>query len=103
MAVPLKYNFRSLLVRRVSTGMTAMGIALVVGVFVVVMALVAGLGSAITEAGSPDNLIVLRNGATSETYSSMGIDQFHALQVLNGMRREPNGDTYASPEPPGER
>ena len=39
MAIPLKYNFRSLLVRRVSTLMTGGGIALVVAVFVVVMAM----------------------------------------------------------------
>ena len=43
MAIPLKYNLRSLLVRRVSTVMTGGGIALVVVVFVIVMALVAGL------------------------------------------------------------
>ena len=45
MAIPLKYNVRSLLVRRVSTLMTGGGIALVVAVFVVVMAMVAGLAS----------------------------------------------------------
>lgn len=45
--MPLKYNLRSLLVRRVSTAMTAGGIALVVAVFVIVMAMVTGLGAAI--------------------------------------------------------
>jgi hypothetical protein len=35
MAVPLKYNLRSLLVRRMSTAMTVGGIALVVAVFVI--------------------------------------------------------------------
>jgi len=51
MAIPLKYNVRSLLVRRVSTAMTGGGIALVVCVFVIVMALVAGLNSAISDTG----------------------------------------------------
>jgi hypothetical protein len=41
MAIPLKYNWRSLLVRPVSTLMTGGGIALVVVVFVIAMALVA--------------------------------------------------------------
>lgn len=100
MAIPLKYNLRSLLVRRVSTAMTAGGIALVVAVFVVVMAMVVGLGSAITEAGSPDNLIVLRKGATTETYSAITLDQYDALKFLTGIRRDANGDTYASPELP---
>lgn len=62
MAIPLKYNVRSLLVRRVSTAMTGGGIALVVCVFVIVMALVAGLNSAISDTGDPDNLIVLHQG-----------------------------------------
>ena len=51
MAIPLKYNVRSLLVRRVSTVMTGGGIALVVAVFVIVMAMVAGLNSAISDTG----------------------------------------------------
>jgi len=100
MAVPLKYNFRSLLVRRVSTAMTAGGIALVVAVFVVVMAMVAGLAATIREAGEPDNLIVLRKGATTETYSAITLDQFDALKFLAGIGRDPNGDTWASPELP---
>jgi putative ABC transport system permease protein len=100
MAVLLKYNVRSLLVRRVSTAMTAGGIALVVAVFVIVMAMVAGLGSAITDTGSPDNVVILRKGATTETYSAITLDQFDALKFLPQIRRDPNGDTYASPELP---
>jgi putative ABC transport system permease protein len=100
MAIPLKYNLRSLLVRRVSTAMTAGGIALVVAVFVIVMAMVAGLGSAITDTGSPDNVVVLRKGATTETYSAITLDQFDALKFLPQIRRDASGDTYASPELP---
>src|SRR5580704_5260542 len=100
MAIPLKYNFRSLLVRRVSTLMTGGGIALVVAVFVVVMAMVAGLASSITEAGSPDNLIVLRKGATTETYSNITLDQFDTLKFLPGVKHDADGQPYASPELP---
>ena len=82
MAVPLKYNLRSLLVRRISTAMTAGGIARVVAVFVIVMAMVASLGSAITDTGAPNNLVVLRRGATTETYSAMSLAQFDALKFL---------------------
>jgi putative ABC transport system permease protein len=100
MAIPLKYNFRSLLVRRVSTLMTGGGIALVVAVFVIVMAMVAGLASSITEAGSPDNLIVLRKGATTETYSNLTLDQFDTLKFLPGIKHDADGQPYASPELP---
>jgi putative ABC transport system permease protein len=99
-AIPLKYNLRSLLVRRVSTAMTAGGIALVVAVFVIVMAMVAGLGSAISDTGSPDNLVVLRKGATTETYSALNLDQFDALKFLPQIRRDPAGNPMASPELP---
>jgi putative ABC transport system permease protein len=100
MAIPLKYNVRSLLVRRISTAMTGGGIALVVAVFVIVMALVAGLNAAISDTGDPDNLIVLRKGATTETYSAVQIDQFDAMKFLPQIRREPDGSVDASPELP---
>ncbi len=100
MAIPLKYNVRSLLVRRISTAMTGGGIALVVAVFVIVMALVAGLNSAISDTGDPDNLIVLRKGATTETYSAVQIDQFDAMKFLPQIRREADGSVDASPELP---
>jgi putative ABC transport system permease protein len=100
MAIPLKYNLRSLLVRRVSSLMTGGGIALVVMVFVVVMALVAGLDAAIEDAGSPDNMVVLRRGATTETVSGFSIAQYEALKYLAAIRRTPAGEPYASPELP---
>jgi putative ABC transport system permease protein len=100
MAIPLKYNLRSLLVRRVSSAMTCAGIALVVAVFVIVLALVAGLDAAIEDAGSPDNMVVLRRGATTETISGFSISQYDALKYLAGIRRTPAGEPYASPELP---
>ena len=100
MAIPFKYNLRSLLVRRVSTVMTGGGIALVVAVFVIVMAMVAGLDGAIEDSGSPDNMIVLRKGSTTETGSSFSLDQFEALKFLPQIRRDANGQPLASVELP---
>jgi putative ABC transport system permease protein len=98
MAIPLKYNRRSLLVRRVSSAMTGGGIALVVAVFVVVMAMVAGLSRAIRQSGSQDNLIVLSRGSTTETGSSLKLDQFDALKFLTGIRSDAARNPLASPE-----
>lgn len=98
MAIPLKYNIRNLFVRRVSTLMTGGGIALVVTVFVVVMALVAGLRRAITITGSPDNVVMVRKGATTETVSGVGKDQFDALKFLGAVERDKDGNPMASPE-----
>jgi putative ABC transport system permease protein len=98
MAIPLKYNGRSLLVRRVSNAMTGGGIALVVAVFVVVMAMVAGLAHAIQHSGTDGNLIVLARGSTTETGSSLNLDQFEALKFLTAIRRDANGNPMVSPE-----
>jgi putative ABC transport system permease protein len=100
MAIPLKYNVRSLLVRRISTAMTAGGIALVVAVFVIVMAMIAGISATISDAGAADNLVAVRRGATTETYSLITIDQFDALKYLPGVRRDAAGNPLASPELP---
>src|SRR6267378_3590187 len=59
MAIPFKYNRRSLLIRRVSNSMTLGAIAIVVGVFVAGMAIVGGLDSAIKDSSSPDNMILI--------------------------------------------
>jgi putative ABC transport system permease protein len=98
MAIPLKYNRRSLLVRRVSNAMTGGGIALVVGVFVVMMAMVAGLAHTIQHSGADDNVIVLARGSTTETGSSLKLDQFDALKFLTAVRRDVAGNPLASPE-----
>src|SRR5512146_2039389 len=98
MAIPLKYNRRSLLVRRVSNAMTGGGIALVVAVFVVIMAMVAGLSHAIQFSSSDDNVIILARGSTTETGSSLRLDQFDALKFLPAIRRDSAGNPLVSPE-----
>ena len=64
MAIPFKYNRRSLLIRRVSNSMTVGAIAIVVGVFVAGMAIVGGLDSAIKDSSSPDNMMEAGGGAS---------------------------------------
>ena len=50
--------------------MTAMGIAMVVAVFVMTLAIAQGFRATLVASGSPQNAIVLRKGATSETVSA---------------------------------
>jgi putative ABC transport system permease protein len=78
--------------------MTAGGIALVVAVFVVLMAMVAGLSHAIQHSGSVDNVIVLARGSTTETGSSLRLDQFEALKFLPAIRRDASGNSLVSAE-----
>jgi ABC-type lipoprotein release transport system permease subunit len=80
MKVPLSYNARSLLQRPVSTALTALGIALVVAVFIGMLALANGFRTALTRTGSSQNALILRRGADSEL--SSGLDR-QATSILS--------------------
>src|SRR6185436_20877060 len=71
MKIPLIYNVRSVIQRPVSTALTALGIGLVVAVFVAMLALANGFIAALTKTGSPDNVLVMRRGADNELSSSL--------------------------------
>jgi putative ABC transport system permease protein len=98
MAIPLKYNFRSLLVRRVSTLMTMLSIALVVAIFVGVMALATGLETALVTSGDPLNVLVLRRGSTSEILSFVPNEAMQASIYLSGVKTGSDGRPVASGE-----
>src|SRR5262249_45325890 len=82
MALPLAYPLRSLLVRRWTAAFTAGGIALVVAVAILLAALVGGLQRMLIETGEPDNLIVMRKGATNAGSSFITPAPVHVLPAL---------------------
>ena len=88
MALPLKYNFRNIIVRKSSTFATAFSIGLTVGVFLMVMALARGIDLTLTSSGEPLNLIVLREGSTAELNSSVSRENLNNLMYLDGVVRE---------------
>src|SRR3989454_10961133 len=98
MAIPFKYNRRSLINRRMSNSMTVGAIAIVVGVFVAAMAIVGGLDSAIKDSSSPDNMILIGRGADSEANSFITLDQLDALKFLPAIKRDGAGNPLVSPE-----
>jgi len=67
--VPLSYNVRSMVTRKVTTLATAIGIALVVFVFAAAMMLGAGVDRALAASGRDDVAIVMRNGSDAELSS----------------------------------
>ena len=98
MGIPLQYNLRNLVVRKVSTGMTVLGIALVVTVFLLVMSLAEGVRKTLATAVSPLNVIVLRVGAQSDVQSYVSRDQDEAIRTLDGLARGADGQPLVSPE-----
>ena len=98
MKIPLVYNVRSLLRRPVSSAMTALGVALVVGVFIAMLALANGFKMALVRTGSPDNVLVLRKGADSELSSGIGRANAAIIAALPEIAAGSNGQPLASPE-----
>lgn len=92
------YNLRSMFVRKVTALMTALGIAMVVAVFVMTLALAQGFRSTLIASGSPGNAIVLRKGSTSETVSGFGQDLVPIVETLPQVARDATGLPLVSPE-----
>lgn len=76
MGIPISYSFRNLWTRRLTTVLTASGMALVVFVFAAILMLAEGLRKTLVETGSYDNVIVIRKGSNSEVQS--GVSRYQA-------------------------
>jgi len=98
MAVPIAYNLRNLVVRKTSTAMTALGIALTVAVLLALLALVNGLRDAFRSTGNPLQVLVLRKGANAELTSGIPRAAFQDMKFKAGVARASNGDPMVSPE-----
>jgi len=98
MAIPLKYNLRNLRVRWRSTIATALGIALTVAVFVMVMALARGLKATYVNTGDARNLLVMRKGSTAESSSQIERSKVLRFKYHDEIARNERGDPLASPE-----
>lgn len=99
MAIPLSYIGRNLLARRLTTVLTAGGMALVVYVFATVMMLAAGLEKTLVSTGQEDNVIVIRRGSQTEVQSGVGRDQAGVVESLPEIAVGPDGQRLVSKEP----
>jgi ABC-type lipoprotein release transport system permease subunit len=98
MRIPLKYNLRNLLVRRISTLMTILGVSLVVVVFLLVMSLAEGVRRTFRTNVSPLNVIVMRVGAQTDVQSFIERDRYEVIRNLPGVARDAQGEPLVSPE-----
>ena len=98
-AVPFSYIARNLWVRRVTTLLTAGGMALVVYVFATVLMMSEGIRSTLVATGQPDNTIVLRKGAGAEINSGIERRQAAILSTLPGIATDALGRPLISAEP----
>ena len=97
--LPWSYIARNLWVRRVTTLLTAGGMALVVYVFATVLMMSEGIRATLVATGQPDNVIVLRKGAGAEINSLISRDQAAVIESLPGMATDGEGRRLVSREP----
>ena len=98
-AVPFSYIARNLWVRRVTTLLTAGGMALVVYVFATVLMMSEGIRATLVATGQPDNVMVLRKGAGAEINSGIERSQAAILSTLPGIATDSLGRPLVSAEP----
>ncbi|MEN6448361.1 MAG: ABC transporter permease [Syntrophaceae bacterium] len=98
MKVPIAYSFRSLWTRRLTTFLTASGMALVVFVFAAILMLAEGLQKTLVQTGSPDNVVVLRKGSTSEVDSGIERDKASVVETLRQIAPDEEAGPLAARE-----
>jgi ABC-type lipoprotein release transport system permease subunit len=98
MKIPFIYNARSVLQRPASTAFTAVGIALVVAVFIGMLALANGFRAALARTGSDNNALILRRGADSELSSGIDRETANLIAALPHVALAADGRPMVSPE-----
>ena len=97
--LPWSYIARNLWVRRVTTLLTAGGMALVVFVFATVLMMSEGIDATLVATGTLGNVIVLRKGAGAEINSGISRQQAQAIDGLPGIATDGQGRLMVSREP----
>lgn len=98
MAIPLSYIARNLWTRRLTTALTAGGLALVVFVFATVLMLDAGLKKTLVSTGEKDNVVVIRKGAETEVQSAIDRGQANVIEMHPAVAIGDDGRRMASKE-----
>lgn len=88
MSIPFSYNLRNLVVRKTTTLITALGIALTVAVLLAVLALVNGLRTTFESSGNPLHVLVMRKGSNAELSSAITRQVYQDLKAMPGIARE---------------
>jgi len=98
MAIPISYSMRNLWTRRLTTFLTASGMALVVFVFAAILMLAEGLQKTLVDTGSHDNVVILRKGSTSEVDSGIERGQASVVQTFPDIASFGRGDPLLAKE-----
>ena len=98
MANLVSYSYRNLWTRRLTTILTASGMALVVFVFAAVLMMAAGLRKTLVQTGSYDNVVVVRKGSQSEVQSGIDRNQAAIIETQPEVAIAQNGQPLLAKE-----
>lgn len=96
--VPVSYNVRNLMVRWKTTVMTALAFTLVVSLMTVMLAFVNGMYKLTEKSGQPGNVIVLADGATDETFSTLSFVDSSDIERQPGVLKDEKGVALCTKE-----
>jgi ABC-type antimicrobial peptide transport system permease subunit len=99
MKIPLKYVIRNLGTRRLTTGITVLGVALVVFVFSAVLMMAYGVQKTLVATGSDENVLVARKAANGEISSIIDRETAAIVLTLPHVAKTPEGKPIVSGEP----
>jgi ABC-type lipoprotein release transport system permease subunit len=98
MAIPISYNYRNLLARKLTTLLTITGIALVVFVWTAVLMMRDGLQKTLVSTGSDENVIVIRKAANSDVLSMISRDDARLVETFPEIATNEEGRPLVSKE-----
>jgi ABC-type lipoprotein release transport system permease subunit len=98
MKIPLAYSLRNLWTRKLTTALTAGGMALVVFVYAAVLMLDAGLKDTLVSTGRDDNIVITRRSAGTEIQSAVDRQQAAVIESQPEIALGPGGMVLASKE-----
>jgi putative ABC transport system permease protein len=98
MAIPLNYIARNLWARRLTTLLTAGGLALVVFVFATVLMMDEGLKRTLVTTGELDNVVIIRKGAETEIQSGITREQAGIIDMHPAVAIGAQGQRMVSKE-----
>lgn len=98
MTIPFSYILRNLAKRKLTTALTAGGMALVVYVFATVLMLAAGLKETLVSTGQADNVVVIRRGSQTEVQSGVDRSQAAVIESLPEIATGEDGRALVSQE-----
>lgn len=97
--IPFKYTWHSLGRRKLTTGITVAGVALVAFVFAAVLMMAYGIQKTLQTTGSPDNVKISRKSATGEISSIIAGDHQPIIATLPQIAKAADGTPLVSNEP----